>query len=275
MVGRRARARARAPLRRSGPGGTSSTRGHRPGRRRGRGRLRSGMITSVRPAACAASTLCFSPPIGRTRPCKVTSPVIPTVCLTARFVSSEARAVVIVIPALGPSFGIAPAGTCTWNDLRFQNRPPTMSKGLPVRANPGEGDLRRLLHHVAQLAGEHEAALAVHAGRLDEEDVAARASDGKPGGHARHGVRSAASCQKRWRSEPVAQLWSRSIAIGASASPDAIRVAVLRSSFPSRAQLPDARLARVLADDRRDQLVRDLRPRPRAVRSALRCRGQR
>ena len=46
----------------------------------------------------------------------VTSPVIPTVCRTGRPVSSEASAVAIVMPALGPSFGIAPAGTCTWNE---------------------------------------------------------------------------------------------------------------------------------------------------------------
>ena len=79
-------------------------------------RLRSGMITSVSPAAWAASTFCLSPPIGSTRPCSVTSPVIPTVCLTGRPVSSEANAVAIVMPALGPSFGIAPAGTWTWNE---------------------------------------------------------------------------------------------------------------------------------------------------------------
>ena len=78
-------------------------------------RLRSGRITSVSPAAWAASTFCFSPPIGSTRPCRVTSPVIPTVCLTGRPVSSETSAVVIAVPALGPSLGIAPAGTCRWN----------------------------------------------------------------------------------------------------------------------------------------------------------------
>ena len=39
---------------------------------------------------------------------------MPTVCFTGRFVSSDASAVVIVMPALGPSFGIAPAGTWTW-----------------------------------------------------------------------------------------------------------------------------------------------------------------
>src|SRR6266446_1549635 len=75
-------------------------------------------MTSVRPAACAASTFCLTPPIGSTRPWRVTSPVMPTLCLTARSVSKEASAVTIVTPALGPSFGIAPAGTWTWNCRR-------------------------------------------------------------------------------------------------------------------------------------------------------------
>jgi hypothetical protein len=66
--------------------------------------LRSGTITSVNPAACAASTFCFNPPIGSTRPCSVTSPVMPIVLFTGRCVSSEAMAVTIVMPALGPSF---------------------------------------------------------------------------------------------------------------------------------------------------------------------------
>src|ERR1051326_6545749 len=39
---------------------------------------------------------------------------MPTVCFTGRPLRSDESAVTIVTPALGPSFGIAPAGTCTW-----------------------------------------------------------------------------------------------------------------------------------------------------------------
>ena len=60
------------------------------------------------PARCAASTFCFTPPIGSTRPCSVTSPVMPTSTRTGRPVSSDASAVVIVTPADGPSLGTAP-----------------------------------------------------------------------------------------------------------------------------------------------------------------------
>ncbi len=67
------------------------------------------------PRRWAASAFSFSPPIGRTSPWSVTSPVIATSSRTRRPVSSDMSAVTIVMPALGPSFGIEPAGTwmCT------------------------------------------------------------------------------------------------------------------------------------------------------------------
>src|SRR5207302_7821336 len=76
------------------------------------GSLRCGRKTVVRPARCAASSFCLTPPIGSTRPFNVTSPVMPTSDRTARPLASDARAVTIVTPADGPSFGTAPAGTC-------------------------------------------------------------------------------------------------------------------------------------------------------------------
>src|SRR5439155_420971 len=79
------------------------------------GPLRAGSTTSVRPARWAASTFCFTPPIGSTRPDSVTSPVIPTVDRTGRSVSRLTSAVVIVTPADGPSLGTAPAGKWMWN----------------------------------------------------------------------------------------------------------------------------------------------------------------
>ena len=66
----------------------------------------------MRPARCAASSFCFTPPIGNTRPVSDTSPVMPTSPRTVRPVASDTSAVVIVTPADGPSLGTAPAGTC-------------------------------------------------------------------------------------------------------------------------------------------------------------------
>jgi hypothetical protein len=74
----------------------------------------AGAITVPMPLRCAASAFSFSPPIGSTWPVSVTSPVMATSSRTGRPVISETSAVVIVTPALGPSLGIAPAGTWTW-----------------------------------------------------------------------------------------------------------------------------------------------------------------
>src|SRR5215217_2237758 len=62
----------------------------------------------------AADAFSLRPPIGRTRPVSVSSPVIAVSSRTQRSSTSDRSAVAIVMPALGPSFGIAPAGTCRW-----------------------------------------------------------------------------------------------------------------------------------------------------------------
>ena len=72
------------------------------------------MMTSRMPTRLAASTFSLMPPTGSTRPDSVISPVIAISPRTGRRVSSDARAVTIVTPADGPSFGIAPDGTCRW-----------------------------------------------------------------------------------------------------------------------------------------------------------------
>ena len=71
-----------------------------------------GMITVLIFAPRAASTFSFNPPIGSTSPRSVTSPVMATFRLTGRPLIIEMIAVVMVMPADGPSLGIAPAGTC-------------------------------------------------------------------------------------------------------------------------------------------------------------------
>ena len=73
-----------------------------------------GRMTSVMPWRRAASTFSLMPPTGRTRPESVISPVIARSPRARRPVSSEASAVTMVTPADGPSFGMAPDGTCRW-----------------------------------------------------------------------------------------------------------------------------------------------------------------
>ena len=73
-------------------------------------------ISTVRiPPRCAASSFSLRPPIGSTSPRSVISPVMATSARTGIRVSAETSAVHMPMPALGPSFGVAPSGTwmCT------------------------------------------------------------------------------------------------------------------------------------------------------------------
>ena len=70
-----------------------------------------GRITVFMPACFAARIFSFRPPTGKTRPRRVISPVIATSGRTAFPNNSETSEVNIAMPALGPSLGIAPAGT--------------------------------------------------------------------------------------------------------------------------------------------------------------------
>ncbi len=74
-----------------------------------------------------------------------------------------------------------------------------------MRTQVGQGDPGRLLHHVAELAGQREPGLAglrVGQRRLHVEHVAPGPGDGQPGGHARHGGALLGLGQRRLRHEP-------------------------------------------------------------------------
>ena len=66
------------------------------------------------PARWAASSFSFRPPMASTSPRSVISPVMATSARTGMPVSTDTSAVVMAMPALGPSFGVAPSGTWTW-----------------------------------------------------------------------------------------------------------------------------------------------------------------
>ena len=103
---------------------------------------------------------------------------------------------------------------------------------LGVRAHPRERRLRRLLHHLAELAGDRQPALARVGGRLDEEDVAADGRVGEPGRDARVGRALAHLAAEAARPEPLAERASSTRTL--SASPFAIRVAALRQRSAMR-----------------------------------------
>ena len=68
-------------------------------------------ITSFTSALTAARSFSLIPPTGKTFPRSVISPVIAMCGLTFLLVKLETIDVNIAIPALGPSFGVAPSGT--------------------------------------------------------------------------------------------------------------------------------------------------------------------
>ena len=73
--------------------------------------LSLGIITVLIPYLIAANNFSFNPPIGKTLPLRVISPVIAISFLTLISVKADISEVNIVIPALGPSLGTAPSGT--------------------------------------------------------------------------------------------------------------------------------------------------------------------
>jgi hypothetical protein len=68
-------------------------------------------------------------------------------------VKSDVSAEMIATPADGPSFGVAPSGKWRCRST-FSNVAGVQPHALGVGAQPREGRGRRLLHDVAELAGE-------------------------------------------------------------------------------------------------------------------------
>ncbi len=65
------------------------------------------------PPLWAASNFSLRPPIGSTSPLNVISPVMATSLFTGMSVNADTSEVHMPTPADGPSFGVAPSGTCT------------------------------------------------------------------------------------------------------------------------------------------------------------------
>ena len=78
-------------------------------------------------------------------------------CAPSRPVSSDASATNIATPALGPSLGVAPAGTWMWMS-DFSNSSGAMPRSLRARLDERQRRLRALLHHVAELPGQDQLA---------------------------------------------------------------------------------------------------------------------
>ena len=190
------------------------------------------------------------PPIGSTRPRRLISPVIATSLRTGRSVSSEASATNIATPALGPSFGVAPAGTWTWMSRLVEHRRVDAERAAraftsdsaacalsfitspswPVRISlPLPGMRVASMKRMSPPTGVHASPVA---------------TPGMP-------VRIATSASKRfgrrgWRAGSAAVIVMR------SAVPSAMRTATWRQHAADLAlEVAHAGLARVVVDDRR------------------------
>ena len=74
----------------------------------------AGMMTVWMPVRSAAMVFSFSPPMGMTLPRRLISPVMAMSRCTGMPVRAEMTAMVMVMPALGPSLGTAPSGKWMW-----------------------------------------------------------------------------------------------------------------------------------------------------------------
>ena len=115
------------------------------------------------------------------------SPVIATSLRIGIRVTAERMDVAIVMPADGPSFGIAPFGDVDV-DVLLLVEVGLGAVELGPRPHVRERRAGRLLHDVAELAGQDEVSLAAHERRLDVEDVAAGLRPGEAGREADLGL---------------------------------------------------------------------------------------
>ena len=83
-----------------------------------------GRMTRVTPARFEAMHFSRTPPMGNTLPVRVISPVIARLLSTGLLSAREMRDVTIVMPAEGPSFGVAPSGMCMCSDAPSKKRFP-------------------------------------------------------------------------------------------------------------------------------------------------------
>ena len=205
---------------------------------------------------CAARTFSLMPPTGSTRPESVISPVIATRGRTGRPVSSETSAVASVTPAEGPSFGMAPSGTCRCRSTRSKNDSSIPSCRAWARTQR-EGGLGALLHHVAELAGERQALLAAHLRGLDVEHLAAGRGPGEAGRDARDqgALVHLLLAHEVGRAQELLDLLGRD-ARPSRSTPSALLAGDLADDARDLAlEVPQAGLARVLADQLHERVV--------------------
>src|SRR5947207_6325400 len=126
-----------------------------------------------------------------------------------------------------------------------------------MRANVAERDPRRLLHHVTELPGEDEVLgpVALHPRGLDEQDVAAGSGHGEAGRDARYGRPLRCLEEELLPAEVLAHVACIHGEWRGDLGGRARRRGLTKDLAQLALEVPDARLARVVADDRPEGLV--------------------
>ena len=171
------------------------------------------------------------------------------------------------MPALGPSFGIAPAGTCTWNE-RFSNAfgsTPSSSACERTYESAMRADSFITSPSWPVSMSSVPPSIEVASTNSTSPPVPVTASPVATPGTA---VRSAASWNTFWRPS-ASRTTSMSTTTGGSTSAGRdLRRRLAEDLAELTLELADAGLARVLGDHRLEHVVVDRRPRPRAARCA-------
>ena len=196
------------------------------------------------------------PPTGSTRPRRLISPVIAVSLRMVRSVINDVSAMNIATPALGPSFGVAPAGTWTWMSLfskRLASMPSAEARFLtiesaawalsfitspswPVRISRPEPGVRR---------------------RLDEQDIAADRGPGETGRDAGHAGTHRRLALELRRAEDRDQIFARDPDRAALPFGNAHR-GVAQRLADQPLQTAHARFTGVVLDDVAQNIVADL-----------------
>ena len=124
-----------------------------------------------------------------------------------------------------------------------------------MAAHVGQGDLCRLLHHVAELTGQGETGLAVHGRGLDEQHVATCTGHGQTSRHARDRGPDRRLLEVALAPERIAHcIEVDDHGCGCRAGRD-LRRGLAQQRPEVTLELADSRLARVLGGDGAEQLV--------------------
>ena len=164
------------------------------------------------------------------------------------------------------------AGRHVHMDVRLLERGRVDAERRRARLDQAERGLRAFLHDVAELTGEDQLAAARHARRLDEQDVAADRSPGKPGRHARNARAHGHLALEAAGAEDAMQVLGLDLHVRFGLAFGDAHRDVMADGADLALEIAHAGLARVVANDGADRVLGDLGTARRSSPVASSCR---